>query len=144
MTTAASKDKNSPLYRVPPVVDPSNEMAVVLVQALAWNMLSREWNLNVSDLALLHQKGKALLKALKTHLPERVGGDKGWNFERTHSILHKVREIVYVWMGRKYFFPGPSTFSHRPHQECCSSDKQQGWFPLYSSLSLQPWPSSAV
>ena len=40
-----------------------------LVQALEWNMLSREWNLNVSDLALSHQKSKALLAALKTNLP---------------------------------------------------------------------------
>ena len=62
--TAASKDKTSPLYKVPPVVDPSNEMAEVLVQALEWNMLSREWNINVRDLALLHQKSKALLEAL--------------------------------------------------------------------------------
>jgi hypothetical protein len=94
--TAASKDKTSPLYRVPPVVDPSNEMAEVLVQALEWNMLSREWNINVRDLALLHQKSKALLQTLKTHLPDRVGGANGWNFEKAHSILHKVREIV-MW-----------------------------------------------
>lgn len=71
-------------------------MAEVLVQALEWNMLSREWNLNVRDLALLHQKSKALLQTLKTHLPDRVGGAKGWNFEKAHSILHKVREIV-MW-----------------------------------------------
>jgi len=43
-----------------------------LAQALDWNMLSREWNLNTSDLVLLHQKSKALLDALKTHLPDRV------------------------------------------------------------------------
>ena len=59
-------------------------------------MLSREWNINVRDLALLHQKSKALLQTLKTHLPDRVGGAKGWNFEKAHSILHKVREIV-MW-----------------------------------------------
>ena len=92
--TAASKDKYSPLYKVPPVVDPSNEMAEVLVQALEWNMLSREWNLNVRDLALLHQKSKALLQTLKTHLPDRVGGAKGWNFEKAHSILHKYEKLL--------------------------------------------------
>ena len=78
------------------MVDPSNEMAEVLVQALEWNMLSREWNLNVRDLVLLHQKSKALLQTLKTHLSDRVGRAKGWNFEKAHSILHKVREIV-MW-----------------------------------------------
>ncbi len=74
-------------------VDPSNEMAEVLVQALEWNMLSREWNINVRDLALLHQKSKALLQTLRTQLPDRVGGAKGWNFKKAHSILDKVREF---------------------------------------------------
>jgi hypothetical protein len=59
-------------------------------------MLSREWNLTVSDLTDLHQQSKALLEALKKELPGRVGGAKGWNFGKAHSILHKVREIV-VW-----------------------------------------------
>ncbi len=40
----------------------------------------------------------SLLELLKTHLPDRVGvgGAQGWNFEKAHSILHKVREIV-IW-----------------------------------------------
>ncbi len=42
--SAASKDRNAPLFNVPPVVDPSNEIAEVLVEALEWNMMSREWN----------------------------------------------------------------------------------------------------
>jgi hypothetical protein len=42
--SAASKDRNSPLFNVPPVVDPSNEITEILVEALEWNMLSREWN----------------------------------------------------------------------------------------------------
>jgi hypothetical protein len=93
---AASRDKNSPLLKVSPVVDPSNEIADVLAQAVDWNILSREWNLNTSDFILLHKKSKALLQALQTHLPDRVGGAEGWNFEKSHSILHKVREIV-LW-----------------------------------------------
>ena len=48
--SAASKDRNSPLFNVPRVVDPSNEIAEVLVEALEWNMVSREWNMTVSDL----------------------------------------------------------------------------------------------
>jgi hypothetical protein len=77
-------------------VDPSNEIAEVLVAALEWNMLSREWNVTASDLQELHRKSVALLELLKTRLPDRVGGAKGWNFEKAHSILHKVREIV-MW-----------------------------------------------
>ena len=30
------------LYKLPPVVDPSNHVSDVLVKALEWNMLSRE------------------------------------------------------------------------------------------------------
>jgi hypothetical protein len=65
----------------------------MLVKALEWNMLRRKWNPTVSDLTDLHQQSKALLEALKQHLPDRVGGALGWNFEKAHSILHKVREI---------------------------------------------------
>ena len=93
---AASKDRNAPLFNVPPVVDPSNEIAEVLVEALEWNMMSREWNVSVSDLRALHRKSVSLLELLKAHLPDRVGGAQGWNFEKAHSILHKVREIV-MW-----------------------------------------------
>ena len=49
---------DSPLYKLPPVVDPSNEIAEVLVKSLEWNMLSREWNLNVGDLSDLHLQSK--------------------------------------------------------------------------------------
>jgi hypothetical protein len=94
MIKAAPRD--SPLYKLPPVVDPSNDIADVLVKALEWNMLSREWNLTVSDLTDLHRQSKDLLEALKEHLPDRVGGARGWNFEKAHSILHKVREII-MW-----------------------------------------------
>ena len=94
--SVASKDRNSPLFNVPPVVDPSNEIAEVLVEALEWNMMSREWNVTVSDLQDLHKKSVSLLEMLKSHLPDRVGGAQGWNFEKAHSILHKVREIV-MW-----------------------------------------------
>jgi hypothetical protein len=40
--SAVSKDRKALLFNVPPVVDPSNEIAEVLVEALEWNMLSRE------------------------------------------------------------------------------------------------------
>ena len=90
--SAASKDRNSPLFNVPRVVDPSSEIAEVLVEALEWNMMSREWNVTVSELQELHRKSISLLEMLKTHFPDRVGGAQGWNFEKAHSILHKVRD----------------------------------------------------
>jgi hypothetical protein len=84
------------LYKLPLLQDPSNEIAEVLVKSLEWNMLSRECSLSVSELSELHQLSKGLLKTLNEHLPDRVGGAMGWNFEKAHSILHKVREIV-MW-----------------------------------------------
>ncbi len=52
MIKAAPRD--SPLHKMPPVVDASNDIADVLIKALEWNMLSREWNLTASDLIDLH------------------------------------------------------------------------------------------
>jgi hypothetical protein len=33
---------------------------------------------------------------LQEHLPDKTGKKGKWNFEKAHSILHKVREIV-LW-----------------------------------------------
>ncbi len=63
-------------------------------------MLSRECRLCVSELSQLHQLSKGLLKTINKHLPDRVGGAMGWNFEKAHSILHKFREIV-MWVVQK-------------------------------------------
>jgi hypothetical protein len=49
MIRAVSKDRKSLLFNVPQVVDPSYEIAEVLVKALKWNMLCLEWNMLVSD-----------------------------------------------------------------------------------------------
>jgi hypothetical protein len=52
-------------------------------------------NKGITELAK-NKFGKGSPQALNKHLPDRVGGAKGWNFEKAHSILHKVREIV-MW-----------------------------------------------
>jgi len=70
-------------------------------------MLSREWNLSVSDLSKLHTLSKGLLDALNEHLPDRVGGAVGWNFEKAHSILHKVREIIMWGWSEKTSYQSP-------------------------------------
>ncbi len=50
-----SAGRDSPLYKLPLLEDPSNAIAEVrtklLVKSVEWNMLSREWNLSVSDLS---------------------------------------------------------------------------------------------
>jgi hypothetical protein len=71
--STASKDRNSPLFNVQPVVDPNNNIAEVLVEALRWNMMGQEWNMTVSDLQELHRKSVSLLELLKTHVPDLIG-----------------------------------------------------------------------
>ena len=49
-----------------------------------------------SEIPELQQKAVDLLDMLQEHLPDRTGEKGKWNFEKAHSILHKVREIV-LW-----------------------------------------------
>ncbi len=41
-----------------------------------------------------------LLELLKENMPDRIGGQKGWNFEKAHMILQEVRDIR--GLGPKY------------------------------------------
>jgi hypothetical protein len=43
-----------------------------------------------------------LLELLQLNLPDRKGGEEGWNFEEAHSILHKVREIILFGWSENY------------------------------------------
>ena len=49
-----------------------------------------------SELPELQQKAVDLLDMLQEYLPDKTGEKGKWNFEKAHSILHKVREIV-LW-----------------------------------------------
>ena len=51
-------------------------------------------NIPESDLLALQQKAVDLLDLLQKNLPDKTGEKAKWNFEKAHSILHKVREIV--------------------------------------------------
>ena len=81
--------------------DPSDEIVAVHLAALKWNVLQRRFGLVASELAALQKSSVELLELLKSNLPIREGGKQGWNFEKAHSILHKVRELssmpVYGW-----------------------------------------------
>ena len=89
-----SAPQDSLLYKLPRVEDPSKDIADVLVKSLEWNMLSREWNLSTSDLSELHLLSKGLLDALNEHLPDRVGGSKGW--------------ITYLYLKYSMYIPDDS------------------------------------
>ena len=84
----------SPLYRVEHIEDPSDKLIEVHIAALKWNILQRRFGLVASELETLHDRSVELLELLKSNLPDRTGGAEGWCFEKAHSILHKVREII--------------------------------------------------
>lgn len=88
----------SPLYGLDHIEDPSDEIIEVHLAALKWNVTQRRFGLVASELEKLQASSVELLELLKSNLPEKTGEATGWNFEKAHSILHKVREIIlYGW-----------------------------------------------
>jgi hypothetical protein len=87
-----------PLHGLQPIRDPSDEIIEVHLAALKWNIFQRRFGLVASDLVKLQSSSAELLELLKSNLPDKTGEAAGWNFEKAHSILHKVREILlYGW-----------------------------------------------
>ena len=97
-----SARSGSPLYKLPHIRDPSDEIVAVHLAALKWNVLQRRFGLVASELAALQRSSVELLELLKSNLPIREGGKQGWNFEKAHSILHKVREIILHGWSENY------------------------------------------
>ena len=81
---------HSLLSRLPVIV------VEVLIQCMDWNIASRQSGIPESELPELQQKAIDLLDLLKKNLPDKTREKAKWNFEKAHSILHKVREIV-LW-----------------------------------------------
>jgi hypothetical protein len=88
--------KGSYLHGLPHVADPSEEIQEVLIACVEWNMETRAKDIPEADLPALQQKAVDLLDLLKKNLPDKTGKKARWSFEKAHSILHKVREIV-LW-----------------------------------------------
>jgi hypothetical protein len=86
----------SRLRGLQPVSDPSDEVVEVLIQCMDWNIATRQSGIAESELPELQQKAVDLLDLLQKNLPDKTGEKGKWNFEKAHSILHKVREIV-LW-----------------------------------------------
>jgi len=79
---------------MPLISDPSEKLIEVHLAALKWNMQQRRFGLTAEGVDKLHNMSVELLELLKRNMPEKTGEESGWNFEKAHSILHKVREIV--------------------------------------------------
>ena len=84
------------------IEDPSDSIIEVHLAALNWNILQRRFGMVASDLEKLQRCSVELLEILKSNMPERTGTVEGWNFEKAHSILHKVREILLFGWSENY------------------------------------------
>ena len=82
------------LHGLAHVSDPSDQIVEVLIQCMEWNIMTRRRSIPESELPEVHQAAVDLLELLKRNLADKCGDDSGWNFDKVHSILHKVREIV--------------------------------------------------
>ena len=74
-----------------PVADPSDKLIEVNLAALKWDMQQRRFGLVAEDCEKLQSMSVKLLELLKSNMPDKTGEKSGWNFERAHSILHKVQ-----------------------------------------------------
>ena len=57
-------------------------------------MQSRKFRLTAAELVRLQERSVEVLDLLKANLPEKNGVKNAWKFEKAHSILHKVRELI--------------------------------------------------
>jgi hypothetical protein len=57
-------------------------------------MQSRKFEMTAATLKKLQGMSVSLLKLLKQNLPVKSGEADAWKFEKAHSILHKVRELI--------------------------------------------------
>jgi hypothetical protein len=97
----------SPLYRLPPVEDPSAKMVETHVAALKWHMQSRKFEMTAATLQKLQGMSVSLLELLKVNLPVKSGEVNAWKFEKAHSILHKVRELLLFGWSENVSTQGP-------------------------------------
>jgi hypothetical protein len=65
--------------------------------------------MTAADLGLLQGKSVEVLELL-ANLPENNGVISAWKFEKAHSILHKVRELI--------LFGWSENFSTQGHEHC--------------------------
>ncbi len=86
----------SSLHGLPHVADPCADVVDVLISCMEWNIATRQTRIAEDELPGLQDKAVELLDLLEFNLPDKSGEKGKWNFEKAHSILHKVREII-LW-----------------------------------------------
>jgi len=89
-----SKAKTGPLKGKALIQDPMEGIVKAHVAILEWHMQSRKFGMTAAKLELLQQKSVEVLESFVATFPEKNGVQNGWKFEKAHSILHKVRELI--------------------------------------------------
>ncbi len=70
-------------------------------------MQSRTFEMTADKLRKLQEQSVSLLELLKTNLPEKSGEVSAWKFEKAHSILYKVRELILFGWSENFSTQGP-------------------------------------
>jgi hypothetical protein len=107
-------DLNLKLYGLAPIADSSDEIIEILLAALRWDMQQRRFGLTAVGLDKLHALSVELLDVLKDDMPYRTGGPEAWNFEKAHSILHKVSDILLFGWCENFSHQGPEHELYNP------------------------------
>ena len=106
-STINNAKQGHPMYRKPFAQDPSKKLIEVHVAALKWHMQSRTFEMTAEKLQKLQDQSVSLLELLKTNLPVKSGEKSAWKFEKAHSILHKVRELILFGWSENFSTQGP-------------------------------------
>ena len=104
-----------PLHGVECIQDPSDDIIRVHLAVVEYNMQCRKFGSTAEDLVKLQGLAKELLHFCKMYLPNKSGQKRGWKFEKAHSILHKVREIIMFGWTENFSTQGPE----RCHIDFC-------------------------
>jgi hypothetical protein len=70
-------------------------------------MLSRKFSMTAAELIRLQEKSIEVLELLKANLPDKNGVRNAWKFEKAHSILHKIRELILFGWSENFSTQGP-------------------------------------
>ncbi len=81
--------------------------------------------MTAAKLELLQQKSVEVLESLVSTFPEKNGVQNGWKFEKAHSILHKVRELILFGWSENCSTQGPE-HCHIDFVDCSLYQQQGG------------------